>query len=234
MINLTEQAYMLIKEKIINCDYLPGTQLSESKLMEDLNLTRMPVHEALSQLKFEGLVYILPQKGIIISKIQADDINQITEGMILVLSHIIRHYYAWIDKDYIHDLYEQMSKKWTLNHKITDIAETVRSNYNYCNGLYEYLGGIAPNIPLRSFLYVMLEKKYRFLSTMDWKTIALYQYNYWYEPKDTLDVVFFLMEGCVDEAIDCLNVTLRAEGQCLLMAWISVNKTNSKEIRGTN
>ena len=74
--SLTEQAYQAIKEKVITLHFLPGQYLNESAICELLKLGRTPVHQALQRLQLEGLIHVIPRKGVII---QPDSINQILE-----------------------------------------------------------------------------------------------------------------------------------------------------------
>jgi DNA-binding GntR family transcriptional regulator len=59
-------AYDLIKERLVSARYVPGQFLQESTICEDLKLGRTPVHQALHQLQQEGLLEIIPRKGIFI------------------------------------------------------------------------------------------------------------------------------------------------------------------------
>jgi len=74
--SLTEQAYEAIKEKVITLYFLPGQYLNEGAICELLNLGRTPVHQALQRLQQEGLIDVVPRKGVII---QPDSISQIIE-----------------------------------------------------------------------------------------------------------------------------------------------------------
>lgn len=64
---LTEQAYHLLEEKIVTLQLQPGEFLSEYALVSQLGLGRTPIREALQRLAREGLVLILPRKGILVA-----------------------------------------------------------------------------------------------------------------------------------------------------------------------
>src|SRR5437764_1063662 len=66
---LTEQAYRLIEEQIVTLRLKPGDILSEQMLSASFRIGRTPVREALQRLAAEGLVTILPRKGILVSDI---------------------------------------------------------------------------------------------------------------------------------------------------------------------
>jgi DNA-binding GntR family transcriptional regulator len=65
---LTEQAYRQLEEEIVTLRLKPGEFLSEYALAESLHIGRTPIREALQRLAREGLVTILPRKGILVSE----------------------------------------------------------------------------------------------------------------------------------------------------------------------
>jgi DNA-binding GntR family transcriptional regulator len=64
---LTEQAYRVIEEAIVTLRLVPGHVLSEQMLSATYRIGRTPVREALQRLAREGLVTVLPRKGILVS-----------------------------------------------------------------------------------------------------------------------------------------------------------------------
>jgi len=66
---LTEQAYRLIEEQIVTLRLKPGDILSEQMMSASCGIGRTPIREALQRLAREGLVIILPRKGILVSDI---------------------------------------------------------------------------------------------------------------------------------------------------------------------
>ena len=67
--SLTDQAYNQLEEMIVTLQLEPGAVLSEGTLGTQLGLGRTPIREALQRLAREGLVVILPRKGILVSEI---------------------------------------------------------------------------------------------------------------------------------------------------------------------
>lgn len=66
---LTDRAYRLIEELIVTLALPPGTILSEQSLAQRLGIGRTPIREALQRLARDGLVVILPRRGILVSQI---------------------------------------------------------------------------------------------------------------------------------------------------------------------
>lgn len=79
--NLTDadKAYQLIKEKIITIEMPPGAVIREAQLMEELNLGRTPIREALKRLEADSLVIVTPRRGIFVAGIAITDLTQIYE-----------------------------------------------------------------------------------------------------------------------------------------------------------
>ncbi len=67
--SLTDQAYRQIEELIVTLRLPPGAVLSEAALTKQLGIGRTPIREALQRLAREGLVVILPRRGILVSEI---------------------------------------------------------------------------------------------------------------------------------------------------------------------
>ena len=59
---LKEHTYEILKERLIDCVYPPGSLLNEAQLAADLELSRTPIREAISKLEMEGfcLLYTSP------------------------------------------------------------------------------------------------------------------------------------------------------------------------------
>ncbi len=64
---LTDQAYRLLEEQIVTLRLKPGDVLSEQMLSVSFGIGRTPIREALQRLAQEGLVIILPRRGILVS-----------------------------------------------------------------------------------------------------------------------------------------------------------------------
>lgn len=65
-LSLANQVYQVIEEKILNGVYAMGDILSESKLSEELGVSRTPIREALTRLESERLVGISPSGTVVL------------------------------------------------------------------------------------------------------------------------------------------------------------------------
>lgn len=89
---LKHQAYQIIKDNIVNCVYAPGTVINEERIRAEVAASRTPIRDALSRLEQEGLVKILPKKGVEISKITVHEINMVYEARNLLEPYAVKNY----------------------------------------------------------------------------------------------------------------------------------------------
>ena len=66
---LAERAYRILEEMIVTLQLPPSTVLSEQSLAQKLEIGRTPIREALQRLERDGLVAIMPRRGILVSDI---------------------------------------------------------------------------------------------------------------------------------------------------------------------
>lgn len=76
-VSLADRAYESIKTNILNLTYPPGMQLTESKLSEELDMSRSPIRTALRMLQAEGLIVTDYYKSMTVKGITEEDIRQI-------------------------------------------------------------------------------------------------------------------------------------------------------------
>jgi DNA-binding GntR family transcriptional regulator len=79
--SLSDQAYRIIKRKIVTARELPpGSVINESQLRDELGMGRTPIREALQRLAREDLVTIIPRRGMYVPEISITDLRDIFEA----------------------------------------------------------------------------------------------------------------------------------------------------------
>ncbi|MER2267886.1 GntR family transcriptional regulator [Methylobacterium oxalidis] len=68
-LTLTEKAYQQLEELITTLVLPPGMVLGEQNLVQRLGIGRTPIREALQRLARDGLVVVMPRRGILVSEI---------------------------------------------------------------------------------------------------------------------------------------------------------------------
>jgi DNA-binding GntR family transcriptional regulator len=82
--SLVDGAYDALKSAIRNNAFAPGYQGSEQEIASQLGMSRTPVHEAIIRLQEEGLVRVLPRRGVLVCAISPEDMREIY-GVIIAL-----------------------------------------------------------------------------------------------------------------------------------------------------
>ena len=77
--SLRDAAYDAIKHRIITCAFRPGEYINELQLSSMLKIGRTPVHQALDRLMIEGMVDVIPRKGVIVRPVSLNEVLQIIE-----------------------------------------------------------------------------------------------------------------------------------------------------------
>ena len=129
-LSLKLQAYQYLKTRILNCEYRPN---------EFLNISRTPMRDALGRLEQEGLITILPKKGLMVSGITEEDVHSMFEMRLLVEPYALRTYGSSIPR-------EKLEAYAELMHHPDQIEDFCESDDEF----HELLMSTLPNKYLRS------------------------------------------------------------------------------------
>ena len=139
-LSLKLQAYQYLKTKILNCEYRPNEFLNEQKLCAEMgNISRTPMRDALGRLEQEGLITILPKKGLMVSGITEEDVHSMFEMRLLVEPYALRTYGADIPREELEHFVQMM-------HEPDVIDDFCKSDDDF----HELLMSTLPNKYLRS------------------------------------------------------------------------------------
>jgi DNA-binding GntR family transcriptional regulator len=83
-VRLSDKAYGLIRQKIITLELPPLSAIDEQALMEDLQVGRTPIREALQRLASENLVLSAPRRGMFVADISLTDLQKIFEARMIL------------------------------------------------------------------------------------------------------------------------------------------------------
>ena len=120
-LSLKLQAYQYLKTKILNCEYRPNEFLNEQKLCAEMgNISRTPMRDALGRLEQEGLITILPKKGLMVSGITEEDVHSMFEMRLLVEPYALRTYGNAIPREQLEAYAELMHH----SERIEDFCES--------------------------------------------------------------------------------------------------------------
>src|SRR5450432_4132166 len=80
----------MLRADIMSGKYRPGDRLNESQIARELNISRIPVREALSQLQEQGLVQNRERRGMFVINIGPDEVQQITSLRLVLETEAMR------------------------------------------------------------------------------------------------------------------------------------------------
>lgn len=75
----TQLVVEILREKILSGEIVAGQPLRQTALAEELNVSRIPIREALLQLEAEGLVTFEPHKGASATELNIDQVDELFE-----------------------------------------------------------------------------------------------------------------------------------------------------------
>ncbi len=82
--SLMQEAYEAIKGRIVSLQFRPGERLDERRLAAEVRVGRTPIREALFALHAEGLVEMLPNRGVSVRPLMLPDIRDLFQVLTLI------------------------------------------------------------------------------------------------------------------------------------------------------
>lgn len=121
--SLRSRVFNQIENDILNGRYRPGDSLIETKLSDELGVSRTPVREAIRQLELEGLVQTIPNKGAVVTGITAKDIEDIYTIRMLIEGLAARWAAEKATETELEELKEalELEEFYTLKNKTEDL-----------------------------------------------------------------------------------------------------------------
>jgi DNA-binding GntR family transcriptional regulator len=74
--SMAQVVYKTLKDAIVNGNLKPGQRLVEQKISDKMQVSRVPVREAMKRLEHGGFLQKLPVRGVIVKKISDKDIRE--------------------------------------------------------------------------------------------------------------------------------------------------------------
>lgn len=150
------EIYTTLKNRILNCEYEPGQLLFEKEIVDEFEVSRTPIREVINILNGEGLLNVIPKKGIQISPLSMKKIREIYEIRKLLeplsISQAIRN----INQSHIEYL-SNLDK--TLRESVN--VSSAKDIFRYGTEIHLYIANISRNETLTRILKWLREKSYR-------------------------------------------------------------------------
>ncbi len=88
---LAERAFATLHEAVVTGVFAPGERLPIEELAEVLEMSPMPIREALRQLDSVGLVENVPHRGARVTELSIDDLGEVYEARLALEPIAVRH-----------------------------------------------------------------------------------------------------------------------------------------------
>lgn len=86
-VSLAEQAYLILRDRLVMLDIAPGSPMNEQQLALELDMGRTPIRESLKRLEIDHLVVSYPRQGTFASRIDIGDLAAISEMRLVLEPH---------------------------------------------------------------------------------------------------------------------------------------------------
>ena len=156
-LSLRDQAYEIIKQMILRCELRPGEAITVSEMAGSLNLGRTPVIQAIDRLAVDGLLDVMPRKGVVVAPISMNDFVEIVEMRLLNEGQAVRWAAERATADDLARLSANVDAAWRAARAgaLQDLIECDRE-------FHRLLSGAARNAILTEFLANLHDRSLRF------------------------------------------------------------------------
>jgi len=106
----SDYVYKQLKQKILKGVWKQGQNIIISKVAKDLDISAIPVREALKRLEMEGLVDIMPHKGARVTTFDGDKVNEVLSIRAVLEGYAARTAIPFIDDKKMRELRHMVKK----------------------------------------------------------------------------------------------------------------------------
>ena len=204
--SLNERAYQAFKYRLITLRYKPGEYLNTAQVMDDLEMGRTPVNQAVHRLATEGLLQIIPRKGVMVSPLSIDDALELIEVRLVNEVLCLRLATQRVNPD-------QIAQLRTLNRRIAAASEARDKEQMMLldREFHQVLADIAGNRRLSDILSIIHAQAQRFWATTLSNTSHMHEVIAEHEA-----IIAALEAGNIAQAEEAARVHINSFKQALL------------------
>lgn len=111
-----------LHQDILAGKYRPGDRLNESSIARSYNISRIPVREALFQLRESGLVMLRERRGMFVTTLSEEEVRQINSVRVLLEAEAFSLARQNVTADAARSLTEHVRRMESLHLSLTDAA----------------------------------------------------------------------------------------------------------------
>jgi len=130
----TQLVVETLREKILSGEIKAGQPLRQAALAEELNVSRIPVREALLQLEAEGLVAFEPHKGATATELNASQVDELFELRAMLEGELLASSIPHISNEKLEEATDILSKlnKALGKENAANTWSELNSDYHNC------------------------------------------------------------------------------------------------------
>jgi DNA-binding GntR family transcriptional regulator len=159
---ITDEIYTLLKTQIINHNIPSGEKINIDQLARDLEVSNIPIREALTRLMAEELVYTVPFKGMYVAQISLQELDEMFEIRKELESLAIRKAVSQIPEDRLVHLEQEMSR-WSTSQPVND-HEKMNVIAEMNQSLHGLILDYCDNQSLKNLINVYIDRIQRYFS----------------------------------------------------------------------
>lgn len=155
--SLTDEAYRRLKKEILENRLPPGAHSLEQDLAKQLGMSRTPVRSAMIKLQEEGLVEVIPRKGMRVLPLSPEDMREIYGVLTCVESEaaaLIARQQPGKDK-------LEVMRKATLDMEAAIKTDDLSAWAEADNRYHRELLGLCPNKRLANIAFTYMDQAHR-------------------------------------------------------------------------
>jgi DNA-binding GntR family transcriptional regulator len=202
---LTDQLYLLIKNQILSHAMSAGDKINIDKLARDLGVSNIPIRESLFRLASEGLVTIVPFKGMFVAEMSLKDIDEIFEIRQSLEELSIRKAANRVPKEILQQLLQEIQVEEDATEE--NGKEDAISRMN--EGLHGTILKYAKNENLRQTVTSLIERIHRYLNLHHYPIVIRA------EKLEHEEIIRALLEENTENAIQAMRLHLQNSHQRL-------------------
>lgn len=198
---LTDELYTLLKEQIMSQTYAPGDRVNIDQVARELDVSNIPIREALTRLAAEGFIQVVPYKGMFVANMSVSELDEMFEVRLELESLAIRKAITRIPEVELQNLHERM-QNWYTTPRTNDekLEYVVKMNEGLHGTILKHCG----NQTLKQLVVSFIERMTR--QEIDDQLHEL-------EWKEHLEVVNALRQRDVERAVEAMREHLRQSHQ---------------------
>lgn len=138
---LRDKIYEMLKEAIFSGELEPGERIIETRLADEMGISRTPIREAIRHLESEGYIESMNNGGVKVSEITEDDIIEWHEIKLVFDELAMKKTIDNVTEEVIEILKEDLNEvEKALNQENIDDEEIINLNTDFHDKMYEISG----------------------------------------------------------------------------------------------